>query len=94
MRAALRQYAAKMREAGFDSDDPNTVEEEIRQRLDAITDGGSLLLDELSPEQQAALEELQNYERRLAVKSFELEVQLVEPVELRIEKELFARRVE
>jgi hypothetical protein len=91
MRAALRQYAAKMREAGFDSDDPNTVEEEIRQRLDAITEGGTLLVEELSAEQQAALEELQNYERRLAVKSFELEVQLVEPVEQRVEKELFAR---
>jgi hypothetical protein len=94
MRAALRQYAAKMREAGFDSDDPNTVEEPIRQRLDAITDGGSLLVEELSPEQQAALEELQDYERRLAVKSFEVEVEIVEPVEMRIEKEFFARRFE
>jgi hypothetical protein len=94
MRAALREYAAKMRQAGFDSQDPNTVEEEIRQRLDAITGGGTVPLEQLSPEQLAALEELQDHERRLAVKNLELEVQLIEPVEERIEKELFARRVE
>jgi len=94
MRAALREYAAKMREAGFDSQDPNTVEEEIRQRLDAITGGGSLPLEELSPDQLAALRELQDHERSLAVKNLELEVQILEPVEMRIEKELFARTVE
>jgi len=83
-----------MREAGFDSQDPNTIEEEIRQRLDAITGGGSVTLEELSPEQLAALRELQDHERSLAVKSLELEVQILEPVEMRIEKELFARTVE
>ena len=94
MRAALREYGARMREAGFDSDDPNTVEAEIRERLDAITGGGTTPLEEFSPDQLAALEELQNFERGLATKSFELEVQLIEPVEDRVEKELFARRVE
>jgi hypothetical protein len=94
MRAALREYAAKMREAGFDSHDPNTVEEEIRQRLDAITSGGTVPVEQLSPEQLRALKELQDHERRLAVKSFELETQIIEPVEERVEKELFARRVE
>jgi hypothetical protein len=94
MRAALRDYAAGMRQAGFDAQDPNTVEEEIRQRLDAITGGGTVRIEEFSPEQLAALEELQDHERRLAVKNLELEIQLLEPVEERIEKELFARRVE
>ncbi len=94
MRAALRDYAAKMREAGFDARDPNLLEEEIWQRLDAITGGGTVPLEELSPQQLAALEELQNYERTLAVKSLELELALIEPIEQRIEKELFARKVD
>jgi hypothetical protein len=94
MRAALRDYAAKMRQAGFDAKDPNELETEIWQRLDAITGGGTVPIEELSREQQLALRELQNYERSLAIKSLELELAVVEPVELRIEKELFARRVE
>jgi hypothetical protein len=94
MKAALRQYREEMRAAGFEVDDPNEVESEIYRRLDAITGGGTLPIEELTPQQLAALEELQNYERRLAVKSFEVELRVVEPVELRIERELYARRVE
>jgi len=94
MKAALREYAAAMRKAGFDTADPNAVEAEIRERLDAITGGGTVPVEQLSSEQLAALEELQNYERRLAAKTLELEEKIVEPVEDRVEKELFARRVE
>jgi hypothetical protein len=94
MKAALREYAAAMREAGFDTADPNAVEGEIRERLDAITSGGTVPVEQLSSEQLAALEELQNYERRLAAKTLALEEKIVEPVEDRVEKELFARRVE
>jgi hypothetical protein len=94
MKAALREYAAAMRAAGFDHDDPNVLEMEIWERLDAITGGNTVPLEELSPEQLVALEELQDYERRLATTSFELEVKLVEPVEERVERELYARRVE
>lgn len=94
MKAALRQYRQEMRDAGFEVDDPNEVEAEIWRRLDAITGGGTATLEELTPQQLAALEELQNYERRLATKSFEVELRVVEPVEQRIERELYARRVE
>lgn len=94
MKAALRKYRAEIRDAGFDVDDPNVLEEEIRRRLDAITGGGTVPLEQFSPDQRAALEALQNYERRLAVKSFELETRIIEPVELRVERELFARVVE
>lgn len=94
MKAALRQYREEMRSAGFEVDDPNEVESEIWRRLDSITGGGTVLIEELTPQQLAALEELQNYERRLAVKSFEVELRVVEPIELRIERELYARRVE
>lgn len=94
MKAALREYRAKMREAGFDVDDPEELEVEIRARLDAITEGGSIPFEELSPDKLAALKELQDYERLLAVKSFELEVVLLDPVEESVARELFARRVE
>jgi hypothetical protein len=94
MKAARREYAAAMRDAGFDNENPDELEMEIWQRLDAITGGSTVPLEELSPEQLAALEELQNYERRLAVTSIELEVRLLDPVEDRIERELYARRVE
>ena len=94
MKAALREYAAKMRERGFDDVDPETLEAGIQERLDAITGGRTVPLEELSPQQKAALEELQNYERKLAVTSLELEEEILEPVEERVEKELFARKVE
>ena len=94
MKAALREYSAAMRAAGFDQTDPDSLEMEIWERLDAITGGITVLLEELSPEQLAALEELQDYERRLATTSYELEVRLLDPVEERIERELYARRVE
>jgi hypothetical protein len=83
-----------MREAGFDVQDPNALEGAIQRRLDAITGGRTVPLEQLSPEQLAALEELQDYERRLAVKSLELEEAIVEPVEERVEKELLAQRLE
>lgn len=94
MRAALREYSQRMRKAGFDVDNPDTIELKIRERLDAITDGCTIPLTELSVEQQGALKELQDYERRLAVTTLELEEELLEPVEERIERELFSRRVE
>jgi hypothetical protein len=93
MRAALREYAKEMRKAGFDYDHPDEVENDIRERLDALTDGGSVPLEALSADRRAALEKLQDYERRVAVKNFELQEEVFDPVEERIEKELFAREV-
>jgi hypothetical protein len=94
MRAALQEYAKKMRAKGFDIDNPETIETKVRERLDAITDGGTVPLADLSPEQLKALEELQDYERGVAQASFELEQDLLEPVEERVEREIYARRVE
>jgi len=93
MREALGKYAARMRDEGFDVDDPNRVEADVRERLDAITGGRTVPLDQFSPEQLAALEKLKEYEIRLAVTSFELEEKFIEPVEERIERELFSREV-
>jgi hypothetical protein len=93
MRDVLRKYADEMRKAGFDYTDPEAVEADVRERLYAITGGGTVPLEQLSPEQLAALHELQEYERRVSVINFELEEELIEPLEERIEAELFAREV-
>jgi hypothetical protein len=93
MQAALRKYAAEMRKAGFEYNHPDDVEADIRERLAALTAGGTIPVDQMSPEQQAALKKLQDYERRFAVKNFELQEEIFEPVEAKIEKELFAREV-
>lgn len=82
-----------MRRNGFEYTDPEEVEADVRQRLYAITGGGTVPLEELSREQLAGLEELQEYERRVSVINYELEEELIEPVEEEIEDEMFARQV-
>jgi len=93
MKAALREYAARMREAGFDYNHPDEVEDDIRERLDALTQGRTLGIDQMPSESFAALRKLQDYERRVAMINFELAEEIFDPVEERIQKELFARDV-
>jgi hypothetical protein len=92
MKAALRKFAAEMRKAGFDYQHPDDVENDIRARLTALTGGRTIPVEDMSPAQLAALRELQDYERQVAVKSFELEEKLIDPVEAKIEQELYARQ--
>ena len=94
MKAALRYYAREMRKAGFDYNHPEEVEPDIRERLAALTRGGTIPVAKMSPAQVAALKKLQNYERRVAVKHRELDEKLIEPVEEQIEKEIYARGVD
>jgi hypothetical protein len=93
MKAALREYAEEMRKQGFAYNHPDEVETDIRERLAALTGGRSVPVENMSPDQKAALEELQDYERRAAVASFTLQEELFDPVEEKIEKEMFAREV-
>lgn len=93
MKAALREYAGEMRRAGFAYNHPDEVETDIRERLDALTAGGTIPVEEMSPNQMAALKELQDYERRVAVVNFELAEEIFDPVEEKIEQEMFARDV-
>ncbi len=94
MKAALASYAAEMKKAGYDFSHPDQVEPVIRERLAAITDNGRIPVDKLSPEQSEALKKLQDYERGVATISVRLHEKLIEPVEERIRKELFSRKVE
>jgi hypothetical protein len=94
MRAAYQKYGEEMRKAGFDYTDPEEVEADIRIRLDTITEGSTIPIDQLSPEQLAALKKLQEHERRVSVLNHKLEEELIEPLEEEIEGELFARRVQ
>jgi hypothetical protein len=94
MKEALRKYAAEMRKAGFDYSHPDEVEADVRQRLDALTNGGTIPVEKMSPAQRAALKELQDYERRVAVKDFQLVDRLIDPVEEKILEEIYSRRRE
>ena len=89
MRAALEKYAAGMRKAGFTYQHPDHVGRDIRARLAAITNGGKLRVEDMSPTQLAALRELQDYEVRAAFKSFELHDTIVDPVADAIEQEWY-----
>jgi hypothetical protein len=93
MRAALRKYADEMRKAGFDYNHPDEVETDIRKRFNEITGGRTIPIEKLSPEQQAALKTLQQYERRVAVVDFKLAEEIFDPVEEQIEKEMYAQEI-
>lgn len=93
MKEALRKFAEEIRKKGFNYNHPDEVETDIRERLNGITGGELVPVDQMTPEQQAALKDLQDYERRVAVVTFQLAEEIFDPVEEKIEKELFAREV-
>jgi hypothetical protein len=93
MKAAVRTYSEKMRDAGFEYNHPDEVDVDIKKRLDAILGGGTPLVEKLTADQRAALEKLQEFERRVAKVNAKLQEDIFEPVEERIEKELYAREV-
>ena len=93
MKAALRQFVDKMRAEGFTYNHPDEVETDLRERLAAITGGEFIPVEKMAPEKLDALKKLQDYERRVALLSFKLQGEIFDPVEEKIEKELFARDV-
>jgi hypothetical protein len=87
---AVAQYAKCIRAAGFDYNHEREIEADLRNRLAQITEG--LPLEALSADARAALQELQTYERALAVASYDCEEKYLEPAEDKVERELFAGR--
>jgi hypothetical protein len=93
MKAALRKYGNEMRKAGFDYNHPDEVEPDIRNRLSALTKNGTIRFEEMSPEQRIALKKLQNYELQVARKNFEMAAKLFDPIEEKIERDMYPREV-
>ena len=94
MKAALQRYAAEMRKSGFEYNHPDEVEPDVRARLAALTNGGTVTVEKMSAEQRANLKALQDYERRVALKTFKLQDEVLGPIEERIQQELFSRKVQ
>jgi hypothetical protein len=94
MKSALGFYAREMRKAGFDYSHPDFIEPDLRARLAALTNGGTLLVEKMTPAQLAALKQIQDYERAVAAMSYKLSEEVLKPVEERIQEELFARKVQ
>jgi hypothetical protein len=94
MKAALGHWRRDMKKAGFDYNHPDDIDSDLRNRLSALTEGGKLQVSNMSPDQKAALRKLQDLERVVAVKSFKLQEEVLDPVEERIQQELFSRKVQ
>lgn len=91
MKKAIKTYAKEMRAAGFNYDHPDEVEGDIRARLAALTAGGTIAVDQMTADQRAALDELNSFERQVAIKNEQLAEELFDPVEEQIEREMYAR---
>ena len=59
-----------------------------------LSGNGKIPVEQMSPEQRAALKKLQDYEIAVASKSFKLQEEIIVPVEERIQQEIFSRKVQ
>jgi hypothetical protein len=84
---AIKDWAACMREAGFDYNNSEEIESDISDRLDALLDGADP--ESLSAEGQAALAELQGEERAISVADYDCEVKFIVPAARQVETELY-----
>jgi hypothetical protein len=94
MKAALGYWQREMKKVGYDYGHPDEIEPDLRNRLNALTEGGKLLVEKMSPDQKAALRKLQDFERGVAAKSFKMSEEVLKPVEERIQEEMFSRKVQ
>ncbi len=90
MRKALADFSAAMRKQGYNYSHPDEVETDVKNRLDALTAGGTIRVDQMTAAQKAALKQLQEYEMRVAAVHLALTLKIFEPVEDRILREMFA----
>jgi hypothetical protein len=94
MRPALAEFAREMKKAGFDYAHPDQVEPDIRARLAALTNGGTIPLAAMTADQKAALKRLQECELAVAFRSWTLQEEVLKPIEERIQMEMFSRPVQ
>ena len=65
MKAALGYWAREMRKAGFDMySHPDEIERDLRNRLNALTEGGRLLVNKMSPDQKSCSAETPGFRAR------------------------------
>lgn len=83
---AVSNFAACMQDAGYEYRHPDEVEEDLPDRLDAITQGADPTT--LTGPALAALAELQAYERAVTPVAFDCEVTHLEPVIDQVDREL------
>lgn len=86
MIAALEDWRNCMHKAGFDYNTPEDTEPAIKERLEAITNGAAV--ETLPADAQAALVELEGEERAVAVADYNCALEYVEPVALKVERDL------
>jgi hypothetical protein len=84
---AVAAWSGCMREAGFDYNNPEEVEPDLNDRLDAILDGADP--ETLSAAAQADLTELQGEERAIASADLACELKFIEPAVRQVETELY-----
>jgi hypothetical protein len=94
MKAAIGFWQREMKKSGFEYAHPDDIEPDLRNRLNALTEGGKLLVSKMPPDKKTALRALQDFERAVAIKSFKMQEEVLDPVEERIQKELFSRKVQ
>ncbi|MBC8330916.1 MAG: hypothetical protein H8E28_02940, partial [Anaerolineae bacterium] len=88
MATAITEFTDCVNIAGFDYAHPDDIEPDLRQRLDEIT--GGLPVEALSSDALTALEELRAEEMAIGIVAFDCESKVIDPVEGRIERELYA----
>lgn len=92
MLEALGKFSECLRAKGFKYNRPDDIEPDLRKRLDAITH--SAPLDALTPDALTALKQLQGEERAIAVAELGCTVEIIEPVEEQVLRELHAGTVQ
>ncbi len=87
--AAREKWSSCMRDAGFDYEHPDEIEDELREQLAAITEGADPA--SLTGSSKDALTELQGEERVKALADRDCEERFVDDVEIEVERNLFGR---
>jgi hypothetical protein len=87
MIAAIEDWSECMRDAGFDYNNPEEIEPDLREQLQAITGGAPA--DTLTGGAKDALVELQGAEKVIAVAGIECEAEHIEPALQKIEIDLY-----